>query len=326
MVNVAANEAMPSDEFTLVVGARTDTGKVRANNQDAVRVWTELPATVPFAQHGYLFAVADGVGGNEGGEIASALAVEKLFHGYYSGDTENIADALKVAFNAANTAIYEAGEDQPQDRQMGTTLVAAVIRGTVLTVGNVGDSRAYIFRGRTNAMQISKDHSMVAEAVRAGQMTAEQAKTSRQRNIITRALGQRQRIEVDIFEVDLLPNDVLLLCSDGLYGIVEDAELKQIVQEQPPDEAAHALVEFANSRNASDNVSAVVVKVTREGQPALQAIPASMIGGPDTATDRLPTMEEPRRGPNIAAIVAAVVVLALIIAAVLLYTLGVVRF
>ncbi len=325
-MNAAANEPA-SNELTLAVGARTDPGQVRPNNEDAVRVWSELPATVPFAERGYLFAVADGVGGNEGGEIASALAVERLFHAYYSGDTDNTEEALKVAFNAANLAVYEAGESQPSDRQMGTTLVAGVIRGSLLTVGNVGDSRAYIFRGRSNAMQISKDHSMVAEAVRAGQMTEEQARTSRQRNIVTRALGQRQRVETDIFEVDLMPSDVILLCSDGLSGVVDEAEMKRMAQELPPGEAADELIAAANSLGASDNVSAVVVKVTREGQPALTPLPASMIGGADTTTTRLPTaVPIAARGPNIAAIVAVILVLALIIAAVLLFSFGFIRF
>jgi len=316
VVNAAAT-GVPNSEFTLTVGARTDTGKVRANNQDAVRVWTDLPQTIPFAARGYLFAVADGVGGNEGGEIASALAMDNLFHTYYSGDTNDIAAALKIAVNVANDAVFEAGESQAEDRKMGTTLVAGVIRGGALTVANVGDSRAYLFRGRTQAAQITKDHSMVAEAVRAGQMTAEQARTSRQRNIITRALGNRHNVEVDIFEVDLLPDDVILLCSDGLYGTLEEPALKEVAQTVPPPVAANQLIDMANAHNASDNISAVIVQVTREGQPALQALPSAFQQN-QLPTERITTVAPATRGTPVFAVIAAVVVLALIIAAVLL--------
>jgi serine/threonine protein phosphatase PrpC len=302
----------PGREYHLWVGARTDTGRVRANNQDAVGTWKDLPQTIPFDDSGYLFAVADGVGGNEQGEVASALAIETLFHTYYGDDTTEVPNALKRAVRKANEAVYERGLSQSEDRAMGTTLVAGVIRGTTLTIGNVGDSRAYLFRGRTQSTQISKDHSLVAEAVRAGQMTAEDAKKSRQRNVITRALGQRQKVDVDIFEVDLMDNDVVLLCSDGLHGIVDDAEMKQVAQALAPDEAANELIDLANNRNASDNVSAVIVKATAEYAPV--SVPAAPpMEMTERATDRIPAVPE-KRGLPIIPIAAAVLALALIIA------------
>src|SRR3954451_5020562 len=154
----------PNREYHLAVGARTDTGRVRANNQDAIGTWKDFPETIPFAEHGYLLAVADGVGGNEQGEVASALAIETLFHSYYGGDTTEIPAALKRAVRLANEAVYERGLTQSEDRAMGTTIVAGVIRGATLTIGNVGDSRAYLARGRAQMAAISKDHSLVAEA------------------------------------------------------------------------------------------------------------------------------------------------------------------
>ena len=165
---------------------------------------------------------------------------------------------------------------------------------------------------------ISKDHSLVAEAVRAGQMTAEQAKSSRQRNVITRALGQRQKVDVDIFEVDLMADDVVLLCSDGLHGIVEDAEMKQVVQALPPEEAATELIDLANNRNASDNVSAVIVKATRElaEQSSVSAPAAPPMALSEAATDRLPAVPT-KRGLPIAAIIAAIVVAVLVVIAVI---------
>jgi len=307
----------PNREYHLAVGARTDTGRVRANNQDAIGTWKDFPETIPFAEHGYLFAVADGVGGNEQGEVASALAIETLFHSYYGGDTTEIPAALKRAVRLANEAVYERGLTQSEDRAMGTTIVAGVIRGATLTIGNVGDSRAYLARGRAQMAAISKDHSLVAEAVRAGQMTAEQAKTSRQRNVITQALGQRQKVDVDIFEVDLMAEDVVLLCSDGLHGIVDDAEMKQIVQALPPEQAANELIDLANQRNASDNVSAVVVKATTEsavmGAPAAPPMVLS-----ETATDRMPAVPTTQSVP-IAAIIGIVVAILIIAAIVVLF-------
>lgn len=316
MSEAVGNGATPAGEYHLWVGARTDTGRVRANNQDAVGTWQDLPQTIPFAENGYLFAVADGVGGNEQGEVASALAIETLFHTYYGGDTTEIPTALKRSIRLANEAVYERGLSQSEERAMGTTLVAGVVRGTTVTIGNVGDSRAYLFRGRTQSTQISKDHSLVAEAVRAGQMTADQAKNSRQRNVITRALGQRQKVDVDIFEVDLMADDVILLCSDGLHGIVEDAEMKQIVQALPPDQAANELIDLANNRNASDNVSAVIVKATREMAP-LSAPVAPAMTLSEAATDRLPAVPS-KSGLPIAAIIGIVVALIAIIVVIVL--------
>jgi protein phosphatase len=299
------------------VGARTDTGRVRANNQDAIGTWQDLPQTIPFAESGYLFAVADGVGGNEQGEVASALAIETLFHTFYGSDTTEIPTALKRSIRLANEAVYERGLSQSEERAMGTTLVAGVVRGTTVTIGNVGDSRAYLFRGRTQSTQISKDHSLVAEAVRAGQMTADQAKNSRQRNVITRALGQRQKVDVDIFEVDLMADDVILLCSDGLHGIVEDAEMKQVVQALPPDQAASELIDLANNRNASDNISAVIVKATRE-MAAISTPAAPPMTLSEAATDRLPAVPT-KRGLPIAALIGIVVAALVIIAVIVLF-------
>lgn len=315
MNEAAADGTVPGREFHLWVGARTDTGRVRANNQDAVGTWKDLPQTIAFTESGYLFAVADGVGGNEQGEVASALAIETLFHSYYGDDTTEVPSALKRSIRKANEAVYERGLSQSEDRAMGTTIVAGVIRGTTLTIGNVGDSRAYLFRGRTQSTQISKDHSLVAEAVRAGQMTAEEAKRSRQRNVITRALGQRQKVDVDIFEVDLLADDVILLCSDGLNGIVEDVEMKQVVQTLGPEEAANELIDLANNRNASDNVSAVIVKATTAASPiSAPAAPPMAMAAPDRTTDRMPAVPEQRGGLPILPIAAALVAILVIIA------------
>ena len=318
MSEAVGNGATPTGEYHLWVGARTDTGRVRANNEDAIGTWQDLPQTIPFTESGYLFAVADGVGGNEQGEVASALAIETLFHTYYGGDTSEIPTALKRAIRLANEAVYERGLSQSEERAMGTTVVAGVVRGATVTIGNVGDSRAYLFRGRTQSTQISKDHSLVAEAVRAGQMTADQAKNSRQRNVVTRALGQRQKVDVDIFEVDLMADDVVLLCSDGLSGIVEDAEMKQVVQALPPEQAADELIDLANNRNASDNVSVVIVKATREQSP-LSAPVAPPMTLSEAATDRLPSVPA-KHGLPIAAIAGiAIVVLAVIVFIVLIF-------
>ncbi len=318
MNEAVGNGTSPDREYHLWVGARTDTGRVRANNQDAIGTWQDLPQTIPFAESGYLFAVADGVGGNEQGEVASALAIETLFHTYYGGDTTDIPVAIKRAVRLANEAVHERGLGQSDDRAMGTTLVAGVIRGGTLVVGNVGDSRAYLARGRTQMKPISNDHSLVAEAVRAGQMTPEQAKNSRQRNVITRALGQRQKVDVDIFEVDLMADDIVLLCSDGVHGIIEDAEMKQVVQSLPPDQAANELIDLANNRNASDNVSVVIVKATRESAPVSAPGPPPMVLS-DATTERIPAVPT-KGGLPIAALIGIIVaVVAVIVLIVLVF-------
>lgn len=246
------------DELRVIVGAGTDTGSVREQNEDAVYVSDEENG--PAAEKGMLVAVADGMGGYQRGEVASRLAIDTLRDEYFGTDVgpTEIPLRLKQAFRKANELIFANGSAEGEQNMMGTTLVAAVIRGNDLTVANVGDSRAYLVRA-DRLTQVTRDHSLVAEQVAAGAMTEQEARESQHRNIITRALGHRQRVDVDIFEIRLLPEDRLLLTTDGLHDYVDEDEMVSTVLSRHPEDAARDLVSLALEHESNDNVTAVVV-------------------------------------------------------------------
>jgi PPM family protein phosphatase len=256
------------DELTVRVGAATDTGPVREQNEDAVLISEPDPQLLE--TNGLLLAVADGMGGYQRGEVASRIAVETLREIYYDstiGENE-IPDRLKRAFRTANERIYEDGSAEGQQNMMGTTLVAAVVKENDLTLANVGDSRAYLIRA-DRANQVTQDHSLVAEQVAAGAMTADEARESQHRNIITRALGHRNRVDVDIFEMRLLPDDRLVLTSDGLHDYVTEEELARISITKSADEAARELISMAIENQTNDNVSVLVAAFTEAGIEAV---------------------------------------------------------
>lgn len=260
------------DELTVRVGAATDTGPVREQNEDAVLISEPDPQMLE--SNGLLLAVADGMGGYQRGEVASRIAVETLREIYYEsplGENE-LPDRLKRAFRTANERIFEDGSAEGQQNMMGTTLVAAVVKDNDLTLANVGDSRGYLVRA-SRANQITQDHSLVAEQVAAGAMTAEEARESQHRNIITRALGHRNRIDVDIFEMRLLADDRLVLTSDGLHDYVTDDDLANIPVSKSADDAARELIALAIENQTNDNVSVLVASFTEAGVEA-EAVPA----------------------------------------------------
>jgi PPM family protein phosphatase len=258
------------DELTVRVGAATDTGPVREQNEDAVLI--SEPEPDQLESNGLLVAVADGMGGYQRGEVASRIAVETLREIYYDTPLEEneTPDRLKRAFRTANERIYNDGSAEGQQNMMGTTLVAAVIKDNDLTLANVGDSRAYLIRAN-RANQITQDHSLVAEQVAAGAMTAEEARESQHRNIITRALGHRNRVDVDIFEIRLLSDDRLVLTSDGLHDYVSEDDLAKIPVAKSADEAARELISLAIENQTNDNVSVVVASFTEAGVEAAAA-------------------------------------------------------
>ena len=240
----------------------TDTGRRRSINEDSmISVVPEDPDV--FARKGALFVVADGLGGHEKGEVASQLAVEKVQTSYYEDEDEDIATSLVNAIHSANAAICQQSHDDDSFVffGMGSTCIAAVIHGSIAYIANVGDSRAYLIRNG-EAEQISQDHSWVAEQVRAGILTEEQARVHERRNVITRCLGSRGEIEVDLFTIDVQAGDALVLCSDGLCGLVEDEELCQIVEHSDPQDSADLLVACANEYGGYDNITAIVARVS----------------------------------------------------------------
>ena len=244
----------------LLVGASSDTGRVREHNEDEVRL--AEPESSQTAGRGFLAAVADGMGGHERGEVASNLAIETLFTTFYDEQSEETKDdlvmLLKQGFKASNDRIMSESTSVSSTGSMGTTMVAAAVSGTQLTIANVGDSRAYLVRAEA-ATQITRDHSLVAEQVASGVITAEEARTSNYRNVITRALGHRPKVDVDVFEIDLLPDDRVVLCSDGVHGHVELEEVAAITLKQGPQEASQELIDLAMERGSTDNVTAAVL-------------------------------------------------------------------
>jgi serine/threonine protein phosphatase PrpC len=246
----------------IVSGGQSDVGQQRANNEDCYRMVQPLN----------LFVVSDGMGGEAHGEIASAMAVETVITTCMGEETETVAtsaemqpgwsDKTRLLLNAAHLAnkkIYESAEANPQQQGMGATLTAAWINKETLSVVHVGDSRVYLLRSAV-LQQLTSDHSLVAEQVRRGILTAAEAEHSELQSVLLRALGTQPEIEVDAEEHTLFPGDILLLCSDGLTRMVAEQEIATTLQSEPnPERAAEKLVAQANENGGADNVTVVVV-------------------------------------------------------------------
>lgn len=256
----------------LVFAGVTDIGRRRASNQDR---FIAQALDTPSGRL-VLLAVADGMGGAAGGEIASTHAVDALLRVVGEAVTSDDAQILAQAIAAANQVIYRHARSDPELHGMGTTVVAALVRGQSLVVGHVGDSRAYLVRGAT-IHRLTADHSWVAEQVRRGELTEEEAAASAFRNILTRSVGVNEQVEPDLSPpLTLEPGDILLLCSDGLHSVVNDATIARMVQAGEPDETARRLIDLANERGGPDNITVVVARLA----DAPQAEP----GTPPTAT------------------------------------------
>ena len=227
-------------------GSRTDVGLVRDHNEDSLTVAPPV------------FAVADGMGGHAAGEVASEIAIQTLVEN--APDTAD-GDALARAVVEANRAVIRAAVDGRGKQGMGTTMTAAVLDGVRLVVAQVGDSRAYLLH-RGNLQRITRDHSLVADMVEAGEITEEQARVHPQRSVITRALGSDPRTLPDIYEMTLEGGDRLLLCSDGLSSMIEDDVIQSVlVRRCDPQLCANILGNEASKAGGYDNVTAVVIDV-----------------------------------------------------------------
>lgn len=232
--------------------ARTDVGKTRDHNEDSYGV----EAGGEHAADGALFVICDGMGGYASGEVASDLAVKTIMARFYTLVSPNGPEAaLRTAFDDANTTVFSQGGGK-----MGTTSVAALFRGDAVILANVGDCRAYLVRDGM-LRQLTRDHSFVAEQVAAGMLTEEQARESSYRHIITRAIGHRPDIEVDLFREPVLQDDIVVLCSDGLHGQVEPEEIALAFSKVSLDDACRALIKLANDRGGPDNITVVAIKV-----------------------------------------------------------------
>jgi protein phosphatase len=233
---------------------------VRNRNEDSVL--TEPPGSVDARRCGWLGIVADGLGGHKRGDVASAIAVQTTRDAFYGRSLRSIetSERLRQAVERANEAIRRKGEEGEEFTETASTITAAVITGSRLTVAQVGDSRGYLIRN-SRLRQITRDHSLVEELVRKGGLTHEEALHHPNRNVITRALGTRPTVDVDLFIEELHDDDVVVLCSDGLYRVVEESEIaRSLVAEPQP--ATESLVALANQRGAPDNVSVIIVRVS----------------------------------------------------------------
>ncbi|MBQ7841389.1 MAG: Stp1/IreP family PP2C-type Ser/Thr phosphatase [Lachnospiraceae bacterium] len=235
--------------------AITDIGKKRMLNQDYV--YRTLDGIGSLKN---LFVVADGMGGHKGGGYASRLAVEEILSKIEQDEESSPAQVLVDAIRHANHCVWSAAQEDERLSGMGTTVVAATFDGSTLTVANVGDSRLYI-ADEKEIRQITQDHSLVEEMVRFGGISREQARRHPDRNIITRAVGVEDDLKVDCFFAPLKQGDKVLLCSDGLTNMLEDEEIKAILNEDSEIEVrALKLVETANDHGGRDNIAVIIME------------------------------------------------------------------
>lgn len=251
--------------MVIAVGAKTDVGLKRSHNEDDYCVDPDLG----------LYVVCDGMGGRNAGEVASRLAVEAIqkhlraardnaelpmagdYDRQFSAKTNRLASAIRLA----NQAIRAEAKEQTGQEGMGTTVVAAAFNGPVLSIAHVGDSRMYLIRGESIS-PLTADHSLVAEQVRRGLMTEEEAERSPQKNIITRALGVDETVDVELDEIPVMRGDGILLCSDGLTRGVPPAEILDVIRhEKEPQAASDRLVERANAAGGLDNTTVILITV-----------------------------------------------------------------
>ncbi|GLG04852.1 Stp1/IreP family PP2C-type Ser/Thr phosphatase [Sellimonas catena] len=232
----------------------TDIGRKREINQDYVFATDETIGNLP-----NLLVVADGMGGHRAGDFASRFTVEVLAEEVQNCKETHPETILGNSIQAANERLLEEAEKDNRLEGMGTTLVAATILDHVLYFANVGDSRLYLINKEIR--QLSKDHSMVEEMVRLGGLTEEEAKHHPDKNIITRAIGVKQKVEPDFFEYRLKGGDIILMCSDGLTNMVDDDEIFQIVKSaRDIVEAVESLIQRANENGGSDNIGVVLAQ------------------------------------------------------------------
>lgn len=236
----------------------TDIGRKRENNEDAF-LYLELEGKMGSAA--YLMAVADGMGGHRGGEVASCRAVEILGEFIASNPMEDIPQLLKRAITEANRSIYEMSNKSSELRSMGTTCTAMLWTKGKSYIAHVGDSRAYLVR-KSKVRGLTKDHTIAERMVESGIITPEEAKLCPERSMLVRAVGPNSEVEVDLIPpIVTNPGDAFVLCSDGLTEFVREDELGDIVTLYPPDEACRILVSIANERGGMDNITVQVAKI-----------------------------------------------------------------
>lgn len=260
----------------------TDVGKKREKNEDSCIMCVPEPAAVA-EERGLLFAVADGMGGASAGEYASRMALHTVSSTYFRGPAQPIPMGLRAAIETANERIFEEAENNPAYSGMGTTVSAVIVLGDWAYIAQVGDSRVYLLRERSGIHQLTHDHSLVAEQVRSGLISEDEARNHALKNLITRAVGIKETVRVDLFAVQLKPEDTLLLCSDGLCNMVGDPEIAAALALGDLKFCTRKLVEQALEGGGIDNITAVTLRVTglppkRDMQPGAEEIELTSSG------------------------------------------------
>ncbi|MBS4536107.1 Stp1/IreP family PP2C-type Ser/Thr phosphatase [Clostridium sp. D2Q-14] len=243
-------------------GGCTHVGKVRETNQDSyyINYNDNLP----------VFAVADGMGGHNGGEIASDIAIDviknnsEIYLNKLSEEKLSIENFIRHTLELSNEQIYKAAIEDESYKGMGTTVTMGCIFKDELFIGNIGDSRAYIIKNN-NIIKITEDHSLVAELVKNGTITKEEAINHPQKNIITRALGTDENVKIDIYNYHIQENDVILLCTDGLTNLVSEAKIMEYIEEfNDIQNICDNLINHANDNGGYDNSTVIIIKVDKE--------------------------------------------------------------
>ncbi|MGZ3680088.1 MAG: Stp1/IreP family PP2C-type Ser/Thr phosphatase [Ktedonobacterales bacterium] len=277
-------------KLRLAVAGLTDVGRRRERNQDNVTHYVPTDERL-LEEKGALFVVCDGMGGHAAGEVAAEFGVNTIRDAYYSSPEPDIIRRFAHAVKQANQAIFGYAREHPEMTGMGTTCVALVVHGGRAYFVNIGDSRAYLIRDGM-MRQVTFDHSWVAEQVRAGVLTEEQARTHAHRNVITRSLGTQPTVSADLFVETLQDGDRVLLCSDGLHGYVEENAIEhEMAQHQHPEAGARNLVDMANANGGPDNITALVVHMLEVPEVAGEVlIPVPGEDEEQTITQPLPAM------------------------------------
>jgi protein phosphatase len=241
----------------------SDVGRYRQQNEDHCILCAPEDARLR-EERGVLLAVADGMGGVHGGEFASRLALQTITERYYDDREPELPSRMRRAVIVANQRIYEEAENHPEYQGMGTTVSVLVLHGDQAYIAQVGDSRVYMHRDGKGVTQITEDHSLVAEQVRNGYLSEDEAKNHSLKNLITRAVGTREVVKVDLFVFDVQKNDDLLICSDGLSNMVESGEIQDALAMPSLQGAGRTLVGRALNAGGSDNITAAMMRVTSD--------------------------------------------------------------
>lgn len=236
----------------------TDIGLMREENQDYFLFYEpEDPSLLE--KKGAIAIVADGVGGLKAGGIASYMAVETLRETYYRNNEDDIEYSLRLAIEEANRRVYKLSQQNPEYRGMATTCTSLIFRDGIVAFGHVGDSRAYIIR-RGRLELLTEDHTLVNRLLKESLIKEEEAVDHPHRNVITRALGLEEEILVDTGMIELQKDDLFLLCTDGLYSLVDDDEIERVIAMKPIREAAEELISIAKERGSKDNITIQIIK------------------------------------------------------------------